>query len=1066
MEMNRSTQLCSNLEQRNRRRITLLICLVAVYATLPAFASSILLSGNEKNIIRNQQTISGIVMDENEMPIPGVTVKIKGTNTGVVTDFDGEFSIDASENDVLVISFMGYRTKEVEVGESTELRVIMDEDVAALDEVLVTGYMRQKKADLTGAVATVSSDEIEKNVYSNVMQGLQGRLPGVTVTGDGSPAGGTNIQIRGLTSLRSAPPLIVIDGLPTNVNLNDINPNDIASIQVLKDAASASIYGSRAASGVILIETKKGKAGEVKIEYRGSMGISSFMNRVDMLNTQQYGEAFWQAAVNDGSDPNAMTQIYNYDWHVNENGNPVLDNASPIEWLNDEQTMPSADTDWFEEGTRLGLQNNHNLTMTGGSEKSKSMLSLNYYENQGTQIHSWFRRYTLRFNSEYQVFNDRLTIGENVSLSHMNVNNQSRTNELVRMPSIIPVHTTDGGWGGTAMPLGMDDYWNPIRQLTMDKDNDNKHYTIVGNIFADLKLLNNLNFRTSFGVEYSTGNFRHIDFTWEEGGGRQDINNGVNTGWNQNITTTFTNTLNYELETGKHHLNAVAGMEAVQFNFSDLRGFRRDIEVENYDYGYLNAATGTQEVYGGGDEWTLLSYFSKFNYVFDEKYLLSATLRYDGSSKFGETNQYGIFPAASAGWRISEENFLKDSDLIQNLKLRASWGMNGNSNIPTNALVNIYDAAYHSGLHGTSYGLAGNETGRLYSGYRRTRTGNPNLKWEATSQTNIGVDFGFLDGALAGSFDYFHKYTDGMLYEPPYIAAIGEGGHQWINAANMTNKGAELIVSYFGNRGDDFSYSITGNISTYRNKIDDLPESVKYTFGGNGLDDDILGRPRNSHYGFIADGLFTTQDQVDNSPFQPGKGLGRIRYRDLNNDGRITWEHDRTWLGVSDPDFEYGINFEAKYKNFDFSMFWQGIAGNTVWNDWKTYSDFWNVHVQKGLNHPTRILNAWSPTNPDSDIPALSLINPNDELRSSTYFLESGSYLKMRQIEVGYSLPENVLSTIGFQNARLYVNAQNIINISKWWGDDAYTGIDPESPSSGAYVRPQIFIAGINVSFN
>ncbi|MBK5191745.1 MAG: TonB-dependent receptor [Flavobacteriaceae bacterium] len=1036
---------CSGNQWKKRMSLALVMLL---FTFLQVFPASL------------QQIITGTVVDEGGMPVPGVAVGLKGTDTGTTTDFDGNFSLEAASDDALVFSFLGFKTQEVLIDGQSNLSVTLEEDLAKLDEVIITGYMRQKKADLTGAVATVSSDEIEKNVYSNVMQGLQGRLPGVTITGDGSPGGGTNIQIRGLTSLRSAPPLIVIDGLPTNVNLNDISPNDIASIQVLKDAASASIYGSRAASGVILIETKKGKAGETKIEYRGSMGVSSFMNQVEMLNTQQYGEAFWQAAVNDGSDPNAMTQIYDYDWHVDENGIPVLDNATPLDWLNDEQTMPSADTDWFDEGTRLGIQNNHNLTMTGGSEKSKSMLSLNYYENQGTQIHSWFRRYTLRFNSEYQVFNDRLTIGENISLSHMNWNNQSRTNELVRMPSIIPVHTTDGGWGGTAMALGMDDYWNPIRQLTMEKDNDNNNYTIVGNIFADLKLLNNLNFRTSFGVEYNSGNFRHIDFTWVEGGGRRDINNGVNTGWNQNITTTLTNTLNYELVTGNHNLNAVAGMEAVQFNFIDLRGYRRDIEVEDYDFGYLNAATGTQEVYGGGDEWTLLSYFSKFNYVFDEKYLLSATLRYDGSSKFGETNQYGFFPAASAGWRISEENFLKDSGLVENLKLRASWGMNGNSNIPTNALVNVFDASYND----TSYGLRGNETGSLYSGYRRTHTGNPNLKWESTSQTNLGIDFGLLNGALAGSFDYFHKYTDGMLYEPPYIAAIGEGGYQWINAANMTNKGAELIVSYFGNGGDDFSYSITGNISTYRNKIDDLPESVKYTFGGNGLDDDILGRPRNSHYGFIADGLFTTQDQVDNSPLQPGKGLGRIKYRDLNNDGRITWEHDRTWLGVSDPDFEYGMNFEAKYKNFDFSMFWQGIAGNTVWNDWKTYSDFWNVHVQKGLNHPTRILNAWSPANPDSDIPALSLINPNDELRASTYFLESGSYLKMRQIEIGYSLPENVLSALRFQNARFYVSAQNIINISKSWGDDAYTGIDPESPSSGAYVRPQIFLAGINVS--
>ncbi|MBC9795722.1 SusC/RagA family TonB-linked outer membrane protein [Sinomicrobium weinanense] len=1050
---------------RKLRNGIILACGFVLFVIVQAYPSALNYKITEAGIAYfQQQFVTGTVADEKGMPLPGVTIQVKGTGRGTATDFDGKYTIEAGSNDILVFSFLGFKTREVRVGENTNVDVTLEEDLARLDEVVVTGYMKQKKADLTGAVATVSSEEVEKNIYSNVMQGLQGRLAGVQVTGNGSPAGDVAVQIRGLTSFRSAPPLIVIDGLPTNVNLNDISPNDIASIQVLKDAASASIYGSRAASGVILIETRKGKMGETKIDYRGSVGISSFMNTIDMLNTQQYGEAFWQAAVNDGSDPNAMTQIYQYDWHTNDNGAPVLDNVSPIEWLNEEQTMPSADTDWFGEGTRLGIQNNHSLTISSGSEKSRSLFSLNFYENQGTQIHSFFRRYSARFNSEYTLFKDRLRVGENISLAYMNLNNQRRTNELLRMPAIIPVHTLDGGWGGTAVALGMDDYWNPIRQLTMNKDNDNHYMTLIGNVYAELDLIDNLSLRTSFGLEYNAGNFRHIDFTWKEGGGREDINNGVNTGWNQNVTKTWTNTINYRLDLEKHQLDFLAGMETVKFKLDDLRGYRRDIEIEDYDYAYLNAASGTQEVYGGGDEWSLLSYFSKFNYVFDDKYLLSATVRYDGSSKFGERNQFGVFPAVSGGWRLSQEKFLAESTLISDLKLRASWGMNGNSNIPTNALVDIYDAAYHSGLHGTSYGLAGNETGNLAYGYRKIHTGNSDLKWETTTQTNIGLDFGLFDGALTGSVDYFHKYTDGMLYEPPYIAAIGEGGQRWINAANMTNTGVEFVISYFGKTGGDFSYSITGNISTYRNRIDDLPESVKYTFGGNGLDDDILGRPRNSHYGFVADGLFRTQEEVDNSPEQPGKGLGRIRYKDLNNDGRITWEHDRTWLGVSDPDFSYGLNFEAEYKNFDFSMFWQGVVGNTVWNDWKTYSDFWNVHVQKGVNHPTRILNAWSPANPDSDIPALSLINPNDELRASTYFLESGSYLKLRQVEIGYNIPESVLSKIGVQKARLSVSAQNIVNIRKWWGDDAYTGIDPESPAADAYVRPQVFLFGVNVS--
>ena len=1012
--------------------------------------------------------VTGRVTDEKSEALPGVNVLLKGTTTGSTTNEQGNYSLEVPDgNSTLVFSYIGYLSREEPIGNRSVIDVTLQEDTKALEEIVVTGYMTQKKADLTGSVAVISSEVIEKNSYSNVMQGLQGRVPGMMITTDGNPVGNATIQIRGLTSMRSAPPLIVVDGLPTNMNLRDINPNDIASMQVLKDAASASIYGSRAASGVILIQTKNGKAGETRVTYDGSVGVSSFMNRIEMMDTQQNGQALWQAAINDGRDPNEVTQIYDYEWHRDGEGVAVLDQVTPLEWLNDEKTMPSANTDWFDAGSQLGLQNNHNLTISNGTDKARTLLSLNYHENRGTQIHTGFRRYALRLNSDYTLLKDRLTIGENLSVSNLKLNDQNHSHSFLTMPPIIPVHTTDGGWGGTAYNLGMDDYNNPVRMLTQGKDNGSNYTRILGSIYADLRLFKGLHLKTLFGADYTSGNYRHIDFTWKEGGGKQDIINGVRGVQTHTLTTTWTNTLNYDLTLGRHELDFLAGVEAVKYTYERLEGFRRDIEFEDYDYAYLNSATGNQEVYGEGDEWGLLSYFSKFNYVFNQKYLLSATLRYDGSSKFGINNRFGFFPAVSAGWRLSEESFLKNNlGFISDLKLRASWGKNGNSNIPTNALVNYYVADYRA----TGYGLAGNETGTISSGYRRAHIGNPDLRWEATVQTDIGLDFGLFNGALSGSFDYFYKVTDGMLYEPPYIGAIGEGGAKWINAANMTNKGIEFILTYSANPTPKLSYAITGNISSYRNRIDDLPEEVKFTYGGNGLDDNILGRPLNSFYGFVSDGLFKTQEEVDNSPEQQGKGLGRIKYKDLDGDGRITWEHDRTWIGVSDPDFMYGVNFDVRYGNFDFSMFWQGVAGNTVRNDWKTYSDFWNVWTQSGFNHPTRLLGAWSPANPDSDIPALSLINPNDERRVSTYFMESGSYLKLRQIELGYTLPVGIISKIGMKECRIYANAQNIVNLKKWWGKDKYTGIDPENPSKDAeysspYVRPQIFMSGVRISF-
>jgi TonB-linked SusC/RagA family outer membrane protein len=1012
------------------------------------------------------RSIRGSVTDSEDIPLPGVSVVVKGTTTGTLTNTDGKFALNVpTEANTLVFSFVGMKTVELSLDGRSIVEIKMEEESVYLQEVVAIGYGTMRKADLTGAIATLSADQVEKNSYANVLQGIQGRIPGVYITADGSPVGNTNIQIRGLTSLRSAPPLIIIDNLPTTTNLRDINPNDIASIQVLKDAASASIYGSRAASGVIIIETKSAKQGESRITYNGKFGISSFMNRIKMMNTEQYGRALWQAAINDGRDPNLVTQIYDYDWGYS-NGKPVLNKIAPVEWLNPQKTQRSADTDWMEAGSQLGLQSDQQLSIFNGTDKLKSLLSLNYYENQGTQIHTMFRRFTLRLNNEYKLINNRLTIGENISLGNIKMNNQNVMHSMFTLPSIIPVYAEDGSWGGTAYSLGMDDYNNPVRMLTLGKDNYEYFDKLIGSMYATIHISKDIDIKTLYGIDYTTGRFRHINFKWIEAGGKLNPNNGINTYRSNNLTTTWSNTLTYKFERDKHRFDALGGIEYVHYNFEDIRGYRWDIEIEDYDYGFLNAATGNQEVYGGGDEWALLSYFSKFNYVYDDKYLLSATLRYDGSSKFGANNRFGFFPAISAGWRLSQEPFLKDVTTIYDLKFRVSWGMNGNSNIPTNALLNFYDANYYQ----TAYGLGGKETGLQSSGYRKVHTGNPDLKWEATQQYNAGLDFGLYEGSLTGSFDYFQKFTKGMLYEPPYIGAIGEGGYRWINAADMSNKGFELILTYHGKTDRNFSYSITGNLSSFKNKIENLPETARYAYGGNGLDDDILGRPLNSIYGFIADGIFKTQEEVDISPEQSGKSIGRIRFKDLDNDGRITWQHDRTWIGCSDPDLMYGLNFDAKYKNFDFNMFWQGVLGNEVRNDWKSYSDFWAVWTQQGFNHPTRLLNAWNPDNIDSTIPALSMQNPNDERRVSTYFVESGAYLKLRHLEIGYTFPIQLISKVGLKQCRINLAGINLINIKKWWGDNAYTSVDPENPTkegeySAPYVRPQIFTVGIDLTF-
>ncbi|MBE0673477.1 MAG: SusC/RagA family TonB-linked outer membrane protein, partial [Bacteroidales bacterium] len=507
-----------------------------------------------------------------------------------------------------------------------------------------------------------------------------------------------------------------------------------------------------------------------------------------------------------------------------------------------------------------------------------------------------------------------------------------------------------------------------------------------------------------------------------------------------------------------------------------LNGSREDVIIEDYDFAYINTATGQFTVSNFGDENALVSYFSRVNYSFNNRYLLSLTGRFDGSSKFPEANKFGFFPAVSAGWRISEESFMDFLPLLSDLKIRVSWGVNGNSNIPSNGVRTLFDNNYVA----TSYGINGAPTGMAPYGYRATHTGNPNLRWESTTQTNIGLDFGIFANQLTGSLDVYKKVTDGMLWEASATPLLGEGARMWINAADMTNTGFEMTLTYKNAPNRKFAYSVTGNMSLYRNKIDNIPEDFLQQFGGNGLGENILGRPLRSEYGFIADGIFKTQDEVNAAADQSGKGIGRIKWKDLDNDGRITWEHDRTWIANYDPDFMFGIDFNASYGNFDFSMFWQGLVGNDVYNDWLVQAHFLNLLIWPGYNHTADILDAWTPNNMDSNIPALTWVNANQENRKSTYYIQNGSYLKMRNLEVGYNFPTTLIKKLNLRNLRLYGSVQNLISLKKSWGDDAFTGWDPEvnrhsvyynseydfvSQFSQNYPRPAIFSLGINATF-
>lgn len=1008
----------------------------------------------------SQQTeVSGVVVDKEGVPIIGATVSVIPSGKKTATGENGEFTLEIGTGSVIRVTAIGFKRIEVAVANAT--KIIMEKDDLGVEEVLVTGYMTQRKADLTGAVSVVKREDFVNNPSANVMRSLQGKVPGVRITTDGNPAENVGIQFRGITSFNSSPPLIVLDGQPISINLRDINPNDIESIQFLKDASSASIYGSRAAGGVILVTTRKGAKGKARVTYEGYVAVNNPGNIPKMLNAEEYGRALWQATVNDGDNPETAVRFYEYDWAVDGQGIPVLNSVKPLEWLNEAKTMPSGNTNWFEEGMQTGLQQNHQVSISSGTENSTSFFSVNYYNNQGTQITSFFRRYAARMNNEYELFNGRVKIGENLTLTNLKMRDINSTYGLLVMPPNIPVYANDGSWGGVAMPLGMDDFANPIRDLELNKDNTGNFLKVLGSGYVSVAILNNLTFRSQYGVDYSMWYDRKIDKKWTEAGGKAGTINGVTQNNWHDLGQTWTNTLLYNLSSGKHQLDILGGIESFKFLNESINGYRSGLLLEDRDYAYLGTATGEQRTFnGGGNERTMLSYFAKANYVLNDRYLASVTFRRDGSSVFGENYRYGNFPSFSLGWRMKNEEFMKDVTWLDDLKWRFSWGQNGNSQ-PLNSgkLVNIYA----TDINGTSYAIGGNESGNIPSGFRRLSLGNPDLKWETTTQTNVGVDFTLFQNRLYGSFDWFNKKTTDMLFEPPYIAALGEGGYRWVNAANMTNRGIEAQVTWAVNR-EDFRYAISGNVSSYRHQVNSLPENVIYAYGGNGLLDNIVGRPLNSFYGLVTDGIYRTQEEVDNGPIQPGKGVGRIRYKDLDGDGVINEVFDRTWIGVSDPKLAAGLNFEGAYKNFDFSLFVQGIFGNSVRNTWKELSDFWNIGVQNDRNHPSRILDAWSPNNPNADIPALSRRDANSEKRLSTYFIENGSYLKLRNINIGYTIPQSVVERINLTKLRVYITGQNLFALKKNWGDDQFTGPDPENPGTG-YPMPLSVYFGLNVSF-
>lgn len=1005
-----------------------------------------------------QKKVTGTVTEKNTgIPLPGVSVQ--SPSTAVITDSTGKFTILSSTNETLTFSYIGMKVFTAKVPASGNIIVEMDRDASNLNEVVVTGYQAQKKADLTGAVSVVDVEAIRDVPLGNPVKALQGRVPGVFITTDGSPSGGATVRIRGIGTLGNNDPLYVIDGVPTKRGLQELNQDDIASIQVLKDASSATIYGSRAANGVIIVTTKKARKGFTRVDFDASLSTQDYTTKQKTLNADGRGKAYWQAAVNDRTNPN-NNQIYQYDWNGDYN-NPVLNKIIYPEFIDGAKTMRPADTYWYDQIEQTAIIQQYNVSVSSGSERGSALFSLGYYDNKGIVKESNNKKITARLNSDYSFFKNKLKIGENLNFSYIRNTlipiGDVLFTSLVQQP-VVPVHTVDGGWGGPAP--GMTDRHNPVRLIEDNKQNLNHFYRVFGNVYADIDILPDLHFRSSVGIDYN-GNYQRTLRKSYVSGFLSDPSNQTSTNQGYDGNWLWQNTLNYKLELDKHRFEFLLGHEQIKYMNQSFYASRQGYALENIDYAYLDAGSSNKDNGGGGSGYALLSYFGKINYAYADRYLASATLRRDGSSRFGKEYRYGTFPAFSLGWRISEEAFMKKQHTISDLKLRYGWGKSGNQEIANNATYALYASIYGVDPtwgfdNGSAYDIGGSGSGQLPSGFTRIQQGNDSLRWEGTEEANFGLDFGLLENRLTGSIDYFIKKTSDILISPGYLAVQGEGGNYWFNGASMQNKGWEVLLSYNGNITKDLRFTVTGNFSTYKNKVTYLPKQVLTSYPGNGTDKTILGRSINSSFGYIADGLFTTQKELDDSPAQVGKGLGRIRYRDLNGD-KIIDDKDRDFIADGNPDFLYGLNVELSYKNFDLSFFLQGVQGIEVNNTFKTFTDFSSLWV--GSNWGDRTLSAWTPTNTGSTIPALTLVNRNNEGRSSTYFFENGSYMKLRNIQLGYNL-KNALRNVGVQTARVFLQGSNLITIKS----KGFTAADPEAPGT-SFPIPAIVTAGFNVSF-
>ncbi|MDE6329838.1 MAG: TonB-dependent receptor [Muribaculaceae bacterium] len=1017
-------------------------------------------------------TVHGTVLSSSDgEPLIGASVLSESNKTGTATDIDGNFEISVPAGSKLRVSYVGYQGVTEEA--TPQMTIYLKEDSELLDEVVVVGYQTVRKADLTGAVSVVSTGDLETSADTDPMRALQGKVPGMTITANGSPAGTGSVRIRGIGSFNaSQDPLFVIDGVPTTASLNSLNMNDIESMQVLKDAASASIYGSRAANGVIIITTKKGKnSQDKKVNVSFSTNLTaqfySSQSKMRLLNSQGYATAMAQAALNDGIDPAAYASSYGlnlnaadgfpisvYDIATNSYRNYTV-NGYYDGYINSKRTMLMSDTDWLDEISRTGFSQSYDAAITSSNEKSTSFFSLGYRRNDGILKYTNFENISARINTSYNIC-PIVTVGENFTLTYTRQVDCQPLENALKMPSIVPVFETDGTT--YAGPVGsMSDRQNPLRELAFNRDNALNVWRLFGNAYLDIKPIKGLLLRSNFGLDYDAAFIHSYNYTFHSDIVNNDTNSTTLSQANDSKWT-WTNTANYNFTIANdHNFTVLAGMEMFRQSRIEFSAINQDYDIETPDYMYPDASSGVERAEGNKSAYALVSFFGKADYNWRDLILASFTIRRDGSSRFGQNHRYGTFPAATLGYRISENI---NKTWLNDLKLRLSWGKTGNQAISNTARYALYIADYGSDrVTSTAYDLLLQQSGIFPSGYYASQTANPNLKWETTIQYNAGVDYSMFASRLYGTIDAYIKDVKDMLISPAYLGAVGEGGASWLNGPSLRNWGMEFQIGWRDNLACGLDYKVGLNFDFFRNRVTYLPTTTTGSYPHTTTQNLVEARkPYGSIVGYVFDGLFQSTEEVLASG-QDNARVGGMKYADLDGDGRIT-SADQTWIFSPVPDLSFGLNVELAYKNFDFQMFWQGMLGQDVYNNQKFQNDFWSV-TDAGSNKGVRVLDAWLPVvNTESTIPMLTTNNTGDEGRTSSYFVENGSYAKLRTLQIGYSLPARILEKLRMSRARVYVSGQNLLTIKS----KSLTCTDPENPA-WAYPIPTSISFGLQVDF-